>query len=707
MHADSPGELVRTQLARSALLLTLAVGGVVVSPSVTAGAAETSSLVGSLDGSSVVGSDFRLSGWAFDAADPAAPVEIRIVDGNARKAVAVEVVRNDINRPYAITGAHGFTWSTPVPSGDRRFCITASTATSSTSLGCVDVGAVSHQPVGHLDKTMAERLVSPTFVSQRVGNAFVATGWAYDPDDPSSPVTIRLRDTAPDGTVRDSERVVAGKRPDVAAAVFGAPEISGFSATIALTSVVGTHRVCMTVVNVGAGSDVPLGCADGIVRSKRTGAIEALEQPERGRVSVDGWVSGFGDNDLGPAGLVRLIGPDGALEGGTVGGTRGGPGRWTIDFDPQIYFGGPYTACLGQEIPGATEFFDCRQFESPAMLGGIERLSVANGVLTATGWAIDPLRPDQALGVAGMEPPTGGSGFIASVVADQPRPDIGAAYGLGDNHGFTWTLDLASWPEDGAWCLHGDSFLPFETTQCFTLDGQRADDPRVYLRQGSKFCSIPRSKEAYYLGYRFSRFIDPRVLGYSGGPSCGWNSLPEASLVQYAGSADISLGYVRDGASVYRRLTLDDWIGMGTPTPRRIPVAFAGLSWAPPGLATVRTTTSGASVSTALGYDQWRNAGLPTPQQRSTLPGDAVCSAPGVSDLVYRGATFAGVLRFDQWAASGFLAPSCDWRSFPEAKIRATPGTPTLVFTYRSGSATASHTLTYPEWEQMGFPQPV
>ena len=52
-----------------------------------------------------------------------------------------------------------------------------------------------------------------------------------------------------------------------------------------------------------------------------------------------------------------------------------------------------------------------------------------------TGWAIDP-----ALGRSGgpVHLYVGGTG--AAITADLPRPDVGAAFGLGDDHGFSYTM---------------------------------------------------------------------------------------------------------------------------------------------------------------------------------------------------------------------------------------------------------------------------
>ena len=112
---------MRHRLVRFLLSFSLLLGaGVVAVSPASASAAAAGGLVGALDGGTVDGASYRIEGWAFDAADPAAPVTISVSDGRSRSGAAVDVVRTDVNRPYAVSGAHGFRWTTPLPTGTAR-----------------------------------------------------------------------------------------------------------------------------------------------------------------------------------------------------------------------------------------------------------------------------------------------------------------------------------------------------------------------------------------------------------------------------------------------------------------------------------------------------------------------------------------------------------------------------------------------------------
>lgn len=79
------------------------------------------------------------------------------------------------------------------------------------------------------------------------------SGWAVDRDT-TSPVTVRLRT---DGRIAVRDRA-GQRRPSAPEAHPGAGRNHGFTMTAGLAP--GRHRVCVEIVNVGAGTDSPLGC---------------------------------------------------------------------------------------------------------------------------------------------------------------------------------------------------------------------------------------------------------------------------------------------------------------------------------------------------------------------------------------------------------------------------------------------------------------
>jgi hypothetical protein len=114
------------------------------------------------------------------------------------------------------------------------------------------------------------------------GGGVRVTGWAFDEDDPTQPVRVRA---TVDG--RASGIITAGlDRPDVDARS-GVGATHGFDAVVPAAA--GARRVCVTAVNLGAGSDASLGCAT--VRAYRHDPYVGLDSAKattRG-VSVRGW----------------------------------------------------------------------------------------------------------------------------------------------------------------------------------------------------------------------------------------------------------------------------------------------------------------------------------------------------------------------------------------------------------------------------------
>jgi cellulase/cellobiase CelA1 len=114
------------------------------------------------------------------------------------------------------------------------------------------------------------------------GGGVRVRGWAFDEDDPTQPVRVRA---TVDGVAAGA--VTAGlRRTDVDAAA-GVGATHGFEAVVPAAA--GARRVCVTAVNIGAGSDTTLGCAT--VRAFRHDPYGALEsvQAVSGGVSLRGW----------------------------------------------------------------------------------------------------------------------------------------------------------------------------------------------------------------------------------------------------------------------------------------------------------------------------------------------------------------------------------------------------------------------------------
>lgn len=198
---------------------------------------------GSLD--AVAGSfeTVRVRGWAADP-QTASPVQVEVRrNGSLVQTLTADQMRADLaaSRPN-YGGAHGFDVEVPAVAGLNEVCvrILGVGAGGDADLGC---RTVQHEvdPVG----AFAVAAVSDTGVT--------VTGWALDPNTPSA-VTVHA---TVDGLL--PQRFQADDdRADVAAAHPAHGPAHGFTQQLLLPP--GAHEVCLTVANVGLGSDRPLGC---------------------------------------------------------------------------------------------------------------------------------------------------------------------------------------------------------------------------------------------------------------------------------------------------------------------------------------------------------------------------------------------------------------------------------------------------------------
>jgi SpoIID/LytB domain protein len=92
------------------------------------------------------------------------------------------------------------------------------------------------------------------------GTVLSVRGWAFDPNEPATPLTVHVYDRAPSGAVRTSVFPADQSRPDVAAVYPTAGHLHGFTAQLPISGR-GTHNICAYGINVGAGSiNRTLGC---------------------------------------------------------------------------------------------------------------------------------------------------------------------------------------------------------------------------------------------------------------------------------------------------------------------------------------------------------------------------------------------------------------------------------------------------------------
>jgi|GEM_PF-1749656 len=135
----------------------------------------------------------NISGWAYD---PSAPSVSNFVDlyidgpfgsGAAGFRVLVNGSRPDVNTAFGITGSHGFGFALPAQYRDNK---------AHTVYGYV-LGTRG-QPSQALGNSPQSILVTapPIGVFESISSSGVATGWAYDPDQPTLSITIDILGSA-------------------------------------------------------------------------------------------------------------------------------------------------------------------------------------------------------------------------------------------------------------------------------------------------------------------------------------------------------------------------------------------------------------------------------------------------------------------------------------------------------------------------------
>lgn len=259
-------------------------------------------------------------------------------------------------------------------------------------------------------------------------------GWTYDrTTDASINVLVDV-----DGA-RTTARA-GGSRPDVAAA-FGVGPSHGFDLTVPTAN--GRHLVCVSAQDVDGGVDVLLGCAVVTTTNKVPfGAVDTLQATATG-IHVAGWTIDPDTRD--PIDVHVYI--DAA--GYPVRADRSRP-----DVDAAFHMGaahgfdvnlpvaqGPHTVCIYpiNSPSGANPPLVCRQVTvGAAPIGALDVAVSSSGAIRVEGWTLDPDTTDPIQAHVYVDD------VGTPVVAAGSRPDIAAAFGRGDKHGYSLLLGATS-----------------------------------------------------------------------------------------------------------------------------------------------------------------------------------------------------------------------------------------------------------------------
>ena len=209
------------------------------------------STTGALESAQGVSGGIALSGWSWDPMGDQNPDRLLVSIDESPSSLIADQPRSDVATTLPLAGPdHGFSSTLPARPGPHSVCVTALGIYGEDSghnllLGCRQVVVPDTAAVGQLE-------------SLSVGAGSIETiGWAYDPDAPTSPVTVTVD---VDGSPATSAQAQLA-RPDVPQ--LGATEgpDHGFDLTLPVT--VGSHSVCVSAAKVAAGAGDPvtqLGC---------------------------------------------------------------------------------------------------------------------------------------------------------------------------------------------------------------------------------------------------------------------------------------------------------------------------------------------------------------------------------------------------------------------------------------------------------------
>jgi hypothetical protein len=247
---------------------------------------------GSLDVAKAVPTGLSVSGWAIDPETKASIGTHIHVDGRLVQKLTANQTRNDVGAAYPASGpAHGFSATIPLAAGHRQVCAYGMDVGAGKNVvvgTCRTVDVPGSRPVGSLNSATVS------------GSTITLRGWALDGDTTASiPVAYSI-----DGV---SKQVRANAtRTDVARRYPAYGSAHGFAVSVKVAA--GTHEVCLTAVNVGAGSDRPVRCTDVTVsNSTPVGSLDTVTAVSRG-VQVAGWAF---DPDTAKSAITVAVTVDG------------------------------------------------------------------------------------------------------------------------------------------------------------------------------------------------------------------------------------------------------------------------------------------------------------------------------------------------------------------------------------------------------------
>lgn len=393
--------------------------------------------IGSVDSVAASGTTITVTGWTLDP-DTSASNEAHVYVDGVGVALVADRSRPDLVAVYGRGDRHGFTHTRTVADGEHSVCVFSidTGGGQNTLVECrtVVVGTVVPRtpPVGLIDAVSASN------------TSITISGWAFDPDT-AAPSDVHVYvDSA--GYAITANR----SRPDVGA-VYGVGADHGYALSVPATA--GPHTVCAFAINSGPGDNVLLGCRSVDVPDiAPIGVVDSITTTNTS-LSLSGWTLDP-DTSASNQAHVYVDGVGVALVAdrsrADVAAVFGLGDRHGFTFSTPAA-PGPHQVCVFgiSSALGANTLLLCTVVVVPdaVPIGVVDSVTVAAGSLTVTGWTFDP---DTS---ASNQTHIYVDGAGVALLADRSRPDVAAAYGNGDRHGFSYRATVA--PGDHQVCTFG------------------------------------------------------------------------------------------------------------------------------------------------------------------------------------------------------------------------------------------------------------
>ena len=203
--------------------------------------------VGRLDGVRQIPGGISVSGWALDP-DTSASINVdTYADGVFLGRLLASNSRPDVAKAYPGYGAaHGYSGTFSLAQGQHQVCeyaLNVGPGSTNPVIGCATI-TLNFSPYGSFDAV----------TRSAAGTSATVSGWAIDPDAPTTALTVAV--SLDGGTATD---VVASRsRADVAKAHPSAGANHGFGLSVPVSDT--EHTICVTALNVQFGNDTSLGC---------------------------------------------------------------------------------------------------------------------------------------------------------------------------------------------------------------------------------------------------------------------------------------------------------------------------------------------------------------------------------------------------------------------------------------------------------------